>query len=87
MKISLEIKTNLEGIAVLKTGGIEHGFMIVLKCCNCGELSGEVTVSADEKESLNHSRGDTNLNIRCKFCSRENSLDIIPESFGNYNAI
>ncbi|EDV23355.1 uncharacterized protein TRIADDRAFT_57890 [Trichoplax adhaerens] len=58
---------------------------MVLKCLNCGDETSWVYVCQDDKSPLKGGRGSANLVIKCKLCSRENSIDIIEGSVGPYN--
>ncbi|CAK9303036.1 unnamed protein product [Gordionus sp. m RMFG-2023] len=49
----------------------------MLKCSNCGEeLKQWCYLSIEESKEISSGRGYANLVIKCKFCSRENSISI-----------
>merc|ERR1712048_469320 len=57
-----------------------------LKCCNCGEVSDKLcTFTKQEELELTTGRGTANLIIKCKFCSRENSVEVIDSPLGKFN--
>ena len=52
-----------------------------VKCCSCGELNPTfVYVAGDESTDVKGGRGQANLVIKCKMCSRENSMSIVGTS-------
>lgn len=58
-----------------------------LKCSSCGEVGEKFTrIELSEKTALPGSRGEANLVIKCKLCSRVNSADIIADSVKPYTA-
>jgi len=53
-----------------------------VKCVNCGdENTAPVYLTKEEKQSMSSGKGEANLIYRCKFCKRENSIDIL-EGYG-----
>ncbi|PIA42866.1 hypothetical protein AQUCO_02000368v1 [Aquilegia coerulea] len=50
-----------------------------MKCTNCGEVSQKETcVMLSETVPLPNGRGTTNLVQKCKFCSREGTVTMVP---------
>ncbi|CAG4938159.1 unnamed protein product [Parnassius apollo] len=87
VKIALQIKASLECIENLYTNHPDYSWFLKLKCENCGEVSEKFhDLTEAEKVSLKHKRSETNLLIKCKLCSRENSVDVIEGSNGVYTS-
>ncbi|KAI1290159.1 UPF0587 protein [Halotydeus destructor] len=84
-KTGLQIKCNLENITDLKPTGDDFRWHLKFKCSNCGEETPKVVyVCLEEKTRLKGGRGEANLVTKCKFCSRENSIEIIKDSLKPY---
>jgi NAD-dependent SIR2 family protein deacetylase len=50
-----------------------------LRCESCGETSAKTTcVSLDEVVDLSSGKGTANLVQKCKFCTREGSIVMVP---------
>ncbi|KAL4235956.1 hypothetical protein ACF0H5_004344 [Mactra antiquata] len=86
VKIGLQIKATLENLTNLKPDGEDFRWYIKLKCANCGEATEkyeylDLTMSAP----LKGGRGHATMVIKCKLCSRENSIDIMPDTIKPYN--
>jgi len=80
VKRQLLFKAELENIESLEAQK-DIDWEIQVKCSNCGEVHDKyVTVNSEESTQITGSRGAANLVIRCKFCKRENSIDIIMDS-------
>ncbi|CAF4952560.1 unnamed protein product [Pieris macdunnoughi] len=83
VKIALQIKASLECIEKLYTNHPYYQWFLKLKCCSCGEESDKFhDLTEAEKVPQKHNRSETNLLIKCKLCSRENSIDVIEGSNG-----
>jgi len=81
VKIGLQLKADFENIVNLVAEGEDFRWYLKLKCLGCGEVSDKFQyVTLDESSPLKGGRGSANLVTKCKFCSRENSIDIIKES-------
>lgn len=83
VKIGLQIRATLENIEELKTNFPNYAFFLKLKCSNCGEES-EKWHDITESERTEDARNPNgfNLKMKCKLCSRENSIDIVEGSNG-----
>lgn len=83
VKISLSIKASLGCISELKPSGNDFRWCLKLRCSNCGESSDKWNyLSLSEEVSLPH--GQVHLTIKCKLCSRVNSVTIISDSIKSY---
>ncbi|CAN8025097.1 hypothetical protein HPB47_025525 [Ixodes persulcatus] len=86
VKIGLQFSANLENLSSFKAGE-DFVWYLKLKCMSCGEEGVNWhSVEADSKSACKGGPGSANLVIRCKLCSRENSLDVIPSSLVPYTA-
>lgn len=86
VKVGLQIKATLENIDELKTSHPNYTFFVKVKCTNCGEASEkwhDLTESDTVNEDSRNPKG-FNFYMKCKLCSRENSIDILPGSNGMY---
>lgn len=89
VKIALQIRASLENVTGLRCPEDDDSFQwfFKLKCSSCGEVPDHwQDVSASEEHELKGGRGSANAVIRCKLCSRENSMDIVPDSTKAYDA-
>lgn len=85
VKISLQIKANLENIDELYTIHPNYNFLLKIKCLSCGEVSDKWhDVTESQTYPTKMGKSEVHYLAKCKLCSRENSLDIIPGSNGNY---
>lgn len=83
VKIALQIKATLEYIDKLYTNHPYYQWFLKLKCGSCGEVTEKFhDLTEAEKIPQKHNRSETNLLIKCKLCSRENSMDVIEGSNG-----
>lgn len=83
VKIALQVKATLENIEKLYTNHPHYQWFLKLKCGNCGEVSQKFhDLTEADKVPQKHNRSETNLLIKCKMCSRENSIDVIEGSNG-----
>ncbi|CAL1272312.1 unnamed protein product [Larinioides sclopetarius] len=87
VKIGLQIKAVLENITDLEPNGEDFRWYLKLKCMNCGEEPEKWQyVSLQEKLPLKGGRGEANFVSKCKLCARENSVEILTDSFKKYSA-
>ena len=82
VKIGLQLKAFLECCTDLEPEEKgEFRWHLKLKCANCGEVTENfVYVTPAESQEVKGGRGSANCVIKCKLCSRENSLDIVDDS-------
>lgn len=83
--IGLQIRVTLENVDELKTCHPNYSFFLKIKCSNCGEIS-DKWHDLSESEHVNaDSRNPKgfNFHMKCRLCSRENSIDIVEGSNGN----
>ncbi|KAL5714033.1 hypothetical protein ACHQM5_016049 [Ranunculus cassubicifolius] len=81
--ILLKITADLENLTELQPqGGCDDPnfpYYLQMQCMSCGEKSPKETcVILSETVPLSNGRGTTNLNQKCKFCSREGTMTMIP---------
>lgn len=84
VRVALQISANLENIEELKTCHPDYPFFIKITCTNCGETSEkwhDITESERTQQDTRNPDG-FNFNMKCKMCSRENSIDIVEKSNG-----
>ena len=85
VKIGLQIRAQLENVTKLKPEGEDFRWYLKLKCVGCGEVPDHWQyVALTEKAQVKGGRGEVNAVIKCKLCSRENSIDILPETISSY---
>ncbi|CAH0663490.1 unnamed protein product, partial [Chilo suppressalis] len=85
VKIALQIKAQLECIEKLYTNYPHYQWFLKLKCSSCGEVTEKFhDLTEADKVPQKHNRSETNLLIKCKLCSRENSIDVIEGSNGAF---
>lgn len=83
VKIALQVKADLEFVEKLYTCHPEFQWFLKIKCSNCGEVSEKWQVLTEsEKVAAKNNRSETNFQVKCKLCSRENTMDIIEGSNG-----
>lgn len=80
---SLQITAEVENVKSLQpNGGCDDPnftFYFKLRCENCGEVTPKETcVSLEEKIPTPKNRGYVNLLQKCKFCSREGNITMVP---------
>ncbi|EAT48118.1 AAEL000847-PA [Aedes aegypti] len=88
VKIGLQIKATLENIEELKTCHPNYPFFLKIKCTNCGEESDkwhDITEGEHVNEDTRNPKG-FNFYMKCRMCSRENSIDIVEGSNASYTA-
>eukprot|EP00052_Salpingoeca_macrocollata_P011591 m.89452 g.89452 ORF g.89452 m.89452 type:complete len:188 (+) comp18122_c0_seq1:1249-1812(+) len=84
-KFALQIKASMDNVQSLEPTGESFQWFIKVKCNNCQEESPAfVYLSQDEEVELPTGHGNANLIIKCKLCSRVNSVDIVPKSVRAY---
>ncbi|VDI65263.1 CXXC motif containing zinc binding protein-like [Mytilus galloprovincialis] len=87
VKIGLQFKADLENITNLKPDGEDFRWYLRLKCISCGEETHEFQyLTLTENSPLKGGRGHASLVIKCKLCSRENSIDILKDTIKPYTA-
>ncbi|PZC72203.1 UPF0587 protein GA18326 [Helicoverpa armigera] len=87
VKIALQIKATLESIDKLYTNHPYYQWFLKLKCGSCGEVTEKFhDLTEAEKIPQKHNRSETNLLIKCKLCSRENSIDVVEGSNGQFRS-
>ncbi|XP_059161911.1 CXXC motif containing zinc binding protein-like [Physella acuta] len=85
MKTGLQICAQLENLKHIKAIGEDFRWYLKLRCSNCGEETQEfVYCCLSESYPSAHGKSNASLNIKCKLCKRENSIDIIKESINSY---
>lgn len=83
VKVALQIKANLENVDELKTSHPNFAFFFKIKCTNCGEESEKWhDLNESEKYHEDSRSHGFSLFMKCKMCSRENSIDVIPDTNG-----
>lgn len=85
VKIGLQISCTLENIEELRTGP-SFAFFLKLRCNNCGEMDDtwhDICEDERVKQDSRNTKG-SNFIIKCKLCSRENSMDVVEGSHGVY---
>ncbi|XP_050053511.1 CXXC motif containing zinc binding protein isoform X2 [Aphis gossypii] len=83
VKISLQLKANLENVTELTPDGEDFrcfDVQIVEKSPTNGYTYLKMLVTVPMKGS----RGQANLVTKCKMCSRDSSLDILPDTISKY---
>jgi len=86
VKIGLQLKAFLENCTGLTPEGEDFRWYLKLKCNSCGEVPDHWQyISQEERVPVKGGRGDANAVIKCKLCSRENSIDILPETIVSYD--
>ncbi|XP_064625151.1 CXXC motif containing zinc binding protein-like [Lineus longissimus] len=86
VKIGLQFKADLDNITNLHPEGDDFRWYIKFKCLNCGEETHDFTyLTLTESTPVKGGRGKASLVLKCRLCLRENSVDIIPESYHPYN--
>jgi len=87
VKIELQLRATLENLTSLKADGEDFRWYMKVKCLNCGEESKSyVYLTLEESHPLKGGRGEASLVSKCKLCSRDNSMDILRDSIGEYDA-
>jgi hypothetical protein len=86
VKIGLQICATLDNIEELKTCHPNYSFFIKIKCTNCGECSDKWHDLIESERIGEDSRNPKGFNfaMKCKLCSRDNSLDVLEGSNGKF---
>lgn len=84
VKIGLQICAVLENVETLKTSHPDYPFFVKIRCTNCGELDEKFHDITESEKTGGTSRNQDGFNfyMKCKMCSRENSIDIVEKSNG-----
>ena len=84
VKIGLQIRATLENVDEIKTNHPNYTFFLKMKCSNCGEQSEKWHDLTENEKQHEDSRNPNGFNffMKCKLCSRENSIDILEGSNG-----
>ncbi|XP_054714998.1 CXXC motif containing zinc binding protein-like [Uloborus diversus] len=86
-KLGLQIKATLENITDLEAYDSDFRWYLKWKCMNCGEQSEKWQyITLAETCPLKGGRGEANFVSKCKLCSRENSVEILPDFAKKYTA-
>lgn len=88
VRVGLQISATLENVDKLETSHPDYSFFLKLKCSNCGEQSDkwhDITESERVQQDSRNAAG-FNFFMKCKMCSRENSIDIVDKSNAPYTA-
>lgn len=86
VKIGLQFSAFLENVTDLKPEDEEFRWYLKLKCNSCGEVPDKWQyVTQTESCDLKGGRGSANAVVKCKLCSRENSIDILNETVATYS--
>ncbi|XP_037825664.1 UPF0587 protein CG4646 [Lucilia sericata] len=86
VRVALQISANLENIEELKTCHPDYAFFIKITCTNCGETSDKWHDITESERTQQDSRNPNGFNfyMKCKMCSRENSIDVVEKSNAVY---
>ncbi|XP_067626428.1 UPF0587 protein CG4646 [Eurosta solidaginis] len=84
VRVGLQISATLENIERIETCHPNYSFFVKVKCTNCGETSEkwhDITES-ERLQGASDSRNPDGFNfyMKCKMCSRENSIDIVEKT-------
>ncbi|KAI9218597.1 hypothetical protein BC828DRAFT_388149 [Blastocladiella britannica] len=80
--LGLFLSAELEGIVSLSVP-VNADWSLTVRCGSCNEINpAHVVVSPTESSSISGSRGEANLVMRCKFCKREGSINVVVPSSG-----
>ncbi|KAJ6647188.1 RUN domain-containing protein 1 [Pseudolycoriella hygida] len=87
-KIGLQIKATLENVEEIKTNHPSYTFFLKIKCSSCGEESDKWHDLTEEDNVNEDSRNPKGFNfyMKCKLCSRENSISILEGTNASYTA-
>ncbi|BFG03426.1 uncharacterized protein DMAD_02685 [Drosophila madeirensis] len=88
VRVGLQISATLENIDKIETCHPDYSFFVKLTCSNCGEQSDkwhDITESERVQQDTRNAAG-FNFFMKCKMCSRENSIDIVEKSNVPYTA-
>ena len=78
VKIGLQIKALMESCNALTPEGEDFRWYLKLRCGNCGDSPEHWQyITLTESHPLKGGRGEASCVVKCKLCSRENSIDIL----------
>ncbi|KAH8325151.1 hypothetical protein KR074_003403 [Drosophila pseudoananassae] len=86
VRVGLQISATLENVDRLETNHPDYPFFVKLVCSNCGEQSDkwhDIT-EADRVQQDTRNAAGFNFYMKCKMCSRENSIDIVEKTNGKW---
>ncbi|KAG5680687.1 hypothetical protein PVAND_010180 [Polypedilum vanderplanki] len=85
VKIGLQISCMFENIEELKTEP-NYSYFFKLRCNNCGESDDKWHSICEEERFQEDTRNPKGFNfvIKCKMCSRDNTIDIVEQSAVSY---
>ncbi|XP_014668654.1 PREDICTED: UPF0587 protein C1orf123-like [Priapulus caudatus] len=85
VKIGLQFRASLENVTNLGPDGDDFRWYLKLKCLNCGEVGDKWQyLTLLESTALKGGRGHASLVTKCRFCMRENSIDILKDLIQPY---
>ncbi|KAK3925803.1 UPF0587 protein GA18326 [Frankliniella fusca] len=85
VKIALQMKAQLENIDAIYATQPEFRYFMKIRCTGCNEESDKWhDISLSETVSLKSGRGNCNFALKCKFCGKENQMDILEKSHKKY---
>eukprot|EP00127_Corallochytrium_limacisporum_P000394 Clim_evm89s11 gene=Clim_evmTU89s11 len=85
VKVGLYFNATLTNVTDLQPDGEDFNYMFKVQCGNCGEESEKfVGINKTETFELPGSRGEANFVYKCKLCSRQSSIDILPDTVKPY---
>lgn len=85
VKIALQMKALLENVNCLDAPQPEFRYYVKIKCSSCNEESDKWhDISLSDSVELKSGRASSNFVFKCKFCGKENQLDIIEKSVHGY---
>ena len=77
MKLALQVRMTAENVKSLRAEGDDFRWYVKTKCLSCGEVSEQWQyVTREYSYPTTGGRHKANLVLKCKFCHRENSIDI-----------
>ncbi|KAH8279409.1 UPF0587 protein GA18326 [Drosophila bipectinata] len=88
VRVGLQISATLENVDRLETSHPDYPFFVKLVCSNCGEQSDkwhDITEAERVQQDTRNAAG-FNFYMKCKMCSRENSIDIVEKTNAAYTA-
>ncbi|KAM7534371.1 hypothetical protein Aperf_G00000116389 [Anoplocephala perfoliata] len=81
----LLLSAQLTNVKELLPPNEDTDWFIKIKCTNCGEIHEKfVSINSDESFELKGDRSSANLIVKCKFCGRELTADIVEGSTKAY---
>ncbi|KAF6025122.1 C1orf123 [Bugula neritina] len=84
-RFALQLQAELDNVTNVRSAGDDFRWYFKLKCGSCGEeTENHQYITILDEQPLKGGRGHASLVIKCKLCSRENSIDIIKDSIKPY---